>query len=76
MTSEGEALILQRNSTEIRSDEKITNSGSKGLLLTTKLYQSANGAALLDPKKREPERRSAIHTEGMVVKKQDNTKNK
>ena len=71
MTSEGEALILKKNSTKIRFDEKMENKSSKGFLLTTKFYKSANNAAILDPKKRKPEGKASVHTEGKAVKKQE-----
>ena len=47
--SEGETLILKKNSTKIRFDKKIANSGSIGFLLTMKVYKSANNAAFLAP---------------------------
>ena len=45
VTSEGEALILKKNSTEITFDKKMANNGGEGFLLTTKFYKSATNAA-------------------------------
>ena len=74
--SEGGALIIKNKSTEIQFDEKMANHSSEGFLLTTKFYKSAKGAALLAPKKRNPEGDAFIHLEGTVVnsKKQTTTK--
>ena len=66
--SEGEILILQKNSAKICFDEKMVNKAGEWFLLTTKLYQSANDVVQLVPKKQ--------NTEGAAVKKQDNTTTK
>ena len=63
-------------STETCFDDKMANKSGKGFLLTTNLYKSSNNAAILDTKNRNPEGKAAIHTEGMEVKKQDNTTKK
>ena len=70
MTSEGEALILRKNSTKISFDDKMANKSIKGFLLTTKFYKSTNDAAPLPPKKRKTEGNAAVQTEGGEVKKQ------
>ena len=64
MTSEGEALILRKNSTKICFDEKMVNKSGKGFLLTTKFYKSKNYVAPLTPEKRKPEGNVAIQPEG------------
>ena len=71
VVSEGEALILKKNSTEIRFDKKIVNNGGEGFILTTKFYNSPNDAALLVPKKQNPEGKADVQLEGTAVKKQD-----
>ena len=67
--SEGEALILKRNSTKIRFDEKIANKSGEGFLLTTKFYKSANNTALLAPEKHNPEGKADIQPEGTTINK-------
>ena len=52
---EGKVLIINRNPTKICLDAKMTNKSREGYILTTKLYKSKNGAALLAPWKRNPE---------------------
>ena len=42
VTSEYEALILKKKSTEIWFDKKMTNNGGKGYILTAKLYKIPN----------------------------------
>ena len=54
VTSEGEALILNENPTDIPFDDKISNNGGKGFLLAAKFYNSPNDTALLDPKNQNP----------------------
>ena len=51
--SEGEALILKKNSTKIIFDEKTTNTGGKVFLLTTKIYKNPNNTTLLVPNRRK-----------------------
>ena len=51
--SEGDTLILKKNTTKIRFDNKMANKYGKGFVLTTRFYNSANNAALLDSKKRK-----------------------
>ena len=70
LTSDGKTLILKKNSTKIRFDEKMANTAGEGFLFTTKFYKSANDAADLAPEKRNPEGNSAIQPEGMAVNKQ------
>ena len=60
VTSEGEALLLKKSSTEIRFDKKLTIKASEGFLLTTKFYKSAQETAFLSPKKRKPERKADV----------------
>ena len=47
--SEVEILILKKNYSEIRFDGKVENKAGEGFLLSTKLYNSTNGASILDP---------------------------
>ena len=54
----------------------MANSGSKGFLLTTNFYKSANYSALLDPKKRKLEEKAAVHLEETTIKNKENTKTK
>ena len=54
LKSEGENVILKKNSTEIRSDKKMVNKFGEGFLLTTNFHNSANKAAILVPKKQKP----------------------
>ena len=74
VTSEGETLILKKNTADIHFDKKMENKAGKKFLLTTKFYKSANDAALLAPQKRKPEGKAAIQPEGTATKKQENTK--
>ena len=46
---EGKNLTLQKNSTKIRLDEKMTHKSGEGFILTTKFYKSGNDAAILAP---------------------------
>ena len=62
-TSEGEYLILKKISTKIRFDEKMANKSSKGFLLTTKFYKSANYATSLASKKQNWEGKAYIKLE-------------
>ena len=75
-TSEGETLILKETFTEICSDEKIANYGGKGFLMTTKFYNSTNGAALFPPKKHKPEGKSDVKPEETTDNNQENTTTK
>ena len=70
VTSEGEAQILKKISTKIRSGEKMANKAGELFLLTTKLYKSANNANFLAPSKRKPYRKEAVQPIGTAVKKQ------
>ena len=74
--SEGETLLLRKNSTGIRFDKKMANKAGEGFLPTTKFYKSANNADLLAPKKWNSEGKASIHPEGMATKKKDNTTTK
>ena len=49
VTSEGDALMLRKNSNHIRFDKKMANSGGKGFLLTTNLSKGAKNASILAP---------------------------
>ena len=51
-TSEGEVLILKKNSTKIRFVKEMANNSGKGFILTTNFYKNPNNAVLLVPKKR------------------------
>ena len=73
MTSEGETLILKKNSTEFCSDKKMVNKDIRGFLQTTKFYKSKNAANPFLPKKRNTEGKASIHPEGTTIKKQGNT---
>ena len=42
LTSEGEILIIKKNSTEICFDEKMENKSGRGFLPTTKFYKISN----------------------------------
>ena len=48
------------------------NKAGERFLLTTKLYKSANKAALLAPDKRKAEEKAAVQLEGTATKKQLN----
>ena len=54
----------------------MANNGGKGFLLVAKFYKSANNVALLDPKKRNMERKASVHPEGTAINKQENTTTK
>ena len=54
----------------------MANKDSKGILLTTKFYRSANGAALLAPKKWKLEGKLPSQLEWISVKKQEKTTTK
>ena len=71
LTPEDKTLILKKNSTEIRFDKKMTDEAGEGFKLTTKFYKSANEAPLFDPKKRKPEGKGYIQTEGTAAKKKE-----
>ena len=47
VTSEVKTLILKKNPTMIRFDDKMTKRSGEGFILTTKFYKSTNGATLL-----------------------------
>ena len=64
--------MLNKNSTDIRFDEKVTNNGGEGFILTTELYKRANHAALFSPKKKNTEGKAAVHLEGTTINKQGN----
>ena len=49
--SEGENLILKKNSTKVCFDNNISNNGGKGFVLATKIYKSTEQATLSDHKK-------------------------
>ena len=68
--SEGETLILSKISIKIRFDDKMAKKAVGGFLLATKSYKSENNATLLTPDKCNPGGKSAVHTKGLVVKKQ------
>ena len=40
VTPLGEALILNKNSTKIHSNDKMANNSVKGFILTTKIYKN------------------------------------
>ena len=48
----------------------VNNSGEL-FLLTTKLYNSTNHAAFLEPDQRKPEGNSYVHPEGTAAKNQE-----
>ena len=73
LTSEGETLILKKNSTEILFDKKIVNKSGKEFILTTKFHKSTNDTTLLEPNKRKTEDKTDLQLEGTAVKKQENT---
>ena len=76
LTPEGETLILKKNSTKIRFDEKMANKSKKGFMITTKFYKSENDAAIFSTKKQKTEGKSEVHLGGIAVKKQEQTTNK
>ena len=67
VTSEGDTLILKRNLTKIRFDEKIANNGSKGLILATKFYMNPNDADILVPNNQNTEIKVDVDLEGIKV---------
>ena len=69
VTPEGKTLILKKISTEICSDNKMSNKYGEGFQLTSNLYNIENDAAFLDPKKRNPQGKADIQTEDKAVKK-------
>ena len=71
LKSKGEALILSKNSTQIRFDEKMVNKSCKGFLLTAKFYKSAKDTIIVFPDKWYPDGKTDIHLEGTAVNKQD-----
>ena len=68
VTTKGKTQTLKKHSSNILLDNKMANNGSRGFLLITKFYKSANDAALLAPKKRNPECKSAVHKEDTEAK--------
>ena len=52
VTSEGETLILKKNSTEIRFNKKMVKNDGEGFILTINFYKSPINAVLLGPEKR------------------------
>ena len=61
VTPEGEALIINKNSTNIFFDKKMENNGCEGFLPTTRFYDIQNDAALLAPNKQNMEGNSVVH---------------
>ena len=72
VTSESDILILKKNSTKIRFDNKMANNSVKGFLLTTKFYKSANSTDFLVPERQNTEGKEAVHFQEASVKKQEN----
>ena len=70
VTSEGETLILNKNSTNIRFDKKMANIGSERFILTTRFYKNANSDSLWylrggsrkrrRPREKKPQRTSDV----------------
>ena len=76
VTSDGDALILNENSTILFFHGKIANHDGKGYLLTINLYKGKNDAATLVPNKRNMEEKAAVQIGGMTVNKQEQTTTK
>ena len=70
VTSEVEAVILRKKSTDIRFGDKMANKAGEGFLLITRFYKSANNAVLLVPNKQNAEVKAAVKPEGTVINKQ------
>ena len=51
----------------------MANNGGKGFLFATRLYKSPNDAAILDPKKWNPEGKVYVQLEGAATNKQEKT---
>ena len=54
----------------------MSNKSGEGFLLTSKLYKSANNAAILDPKNQKMKGDAYVHPEQTAIKKQQNTAKK
>ena len=60
VTSQGDTLILKKNSTDIHFDKKMAKRSGKGFLPTTNFYKSANNAAIYPPNKKNLEGKASI----------------
>ena len=60
----------QEHSTKIHFDKKMANKAGEGFILTTKLYNSANDAALLAPKNLNPEGKEVVQLKVTSINKQ------
>ena len=63
--SEGDSLILRKNTTKIHFNDKMTNNGGKEFLLATKFYKSSNDDSILAPDNWKPEGKADAQLEGM-----------
>ena len=70
VTSECKYVILNKNSTEIRFDEKMANNGGNGFILSTNLYNIPKNVALLVPDKQKPKGKTDVQPEGTTGNKQ------
>ena len=60
MRSEVEALILKKNPTKNRFDNKMANTGNESFPLTINIYKRPINAAIADPTENNTERKSAV----------------
>ena len=63
VTLDSKEWILKKNYAKIRFVEKMENTSGKGFLLTTKIYNNPNNAALLGPKKQNKEGMADVEIE-------------
>ena len=54
MTSEVEALILRKNSTRIRFDNRMANTVNESFFVTIKIHKRPINTAITDPMKKNP----------------------
>ena len=54
MTSEVEALIIRKNPTKIRFDNRTANTGNEGFFVTIKIHNRPINAAITDTTKKNP----------------------
>ena len=72
VTPQVEMQILKKVLAGICFDNKMASNGSKGFILTTKLYKIPKDAPLLVNNKQNLEGKAATETEGMEAQKNDN----
>ena len=74
VASEGETLIIKRDSTKISFDKKMAKNPAKDLYLQPSPTRTQTTPLFLAPDKRRPEENSAVQIEWADIKKQENTK--